>query len=66
MSPYLNFRGSFANSGGHTNSISFLPVKLKTVFRKFLFIFYLHLSSMSIIVAQEGVLITVVSISTLK
>ena len=40
MSPYLNFRGTFANSGGHTNSICFLPVKLKTVFRKFLFILF--------------------------
>ena len=39
VSPYLNFWGTFANSGGHTNSIWFLPVKLKTVFRKFLFIF---------------------------
>ena len=27
VSPYLNFRGTFANSGGHTKSIWFLPVK---------------------------------------
>ena len=40
MSPYLNFRGTFANSGGHSNSFCFLPVKLETVFRKFLFILF--------------------------
>ena len=36
MSLYLIFRGIFANSGGHTKSIRFLPVKLKTVLGKFL------------------------------
>ena len=39
MSPYLNYRGTFANSGGDTKSIRSLPVKLNTVFGKFLFIF---------------------------
>ena len=29
MSLYLNFRGTFTNSGGHTKSFKFLPVKLK-------------------------------------
>ena len=28
MSLYLNFRGTFTNSGGHTKSSNFLPVKL--------------------------------------
>ena len=28
MSLYLNFRGTFINSGGHTKSFKFLPVKL--------------------------------------
>ena len=48
MSPYLNFRGTFANSGGHTNSICFLPVKLKHLtgnFCSFLFTFELHVDS---------------------
>ena len=30
MSLYLNFRGTFANSGGHTKSFKFLPVKLNS------------------------------------
>ena len=53
MSLYLNFRGTFTNSGGHTKLFKFLPVKL--VIQKFLFIFYLNLSLMSIDLAQEGV-----------
>ena len=28
MSLYLNFRGTFTNSGDHTKSFKFLPVKL--------------------------------------
>ena len=28
MSLYLNFRGTFTHSGGHTKSFKFLPVKL--------------------------------------
>ena len=36
LSPYMNFGGTFANSGGHTKSIRFLPVKLNAVFRKYL------------------------------
>ena len=30
VSLYLNFRGTFTNSGGHTKSFKFLPVKLKS------------------------------------
>ena len=30
MSLYLNFRGTFTNSGGHTKSFKFLPVKWKS------------------------------------
>ena len=30
MSFYLNFRGTFTNSGGHTKSFKFLPVKLNS------------------------------------
>ena len=29
-SPYLNFRGTFKNSEGHTKSCKFLPVKLNS------------------------------------
>ena len=28
MSLYLNFRGTFTNSGGHAKSVKFLPVEL--------------------------------------
>ena len=59
MSPYLNFRGTFANSGGHTKSIQFLPVKLKNSFPEISVHFYLNLSSMSIVLAQEVVQVTV-------
>ena len=31
VSHFLNFRGTFANSGGHTKSIRFLPVELNAV-----------------------------------
>ena len=30
VSLYLNFRGTFTNSGGHTKSLKFLPVKLNS------------------------------------
>ena len=30
MSLYLNFRRTFTNSGGHTKSFKFLPVKLNS------------------------------------
>ena len=30
MSLYLNFRGTFRNSGGHAKSFKFLPVKLNS------------------------------------
>ena len=30
MSLYLHFRGTFTNSGGHTKSFKFLPVKLNS------------------------------------
>ena len=42
MSLYLNFRGTFTNSGGHTKSFKFLPVKLNSypeISVHFLFIF---------------------------
>ena len=59
----LNFTRIFANSGGHTKSIQFLPVKLIAVssnnFGKFLFVFYSNLSLMSMVLAGEGVEMTV-------
>ena len=30
VSLYLNFRGTFTNSGGHAKSLIFLPVKLNS------------------------------------
>ena len=33
MSLYLNFRGIFTNSGGHTKSFKILPVKLNRLSR---------------------------------
>ena len=45
MSLYLNFRGTFTNSGGHTKSFKFLPVKLNSysdISVHFLFKFELH------------------------
>ena len=54
VSLYLNFRGTFTNSGGHTKSSFYLAVKLNS-YLEFLFIFYLNLSLMSIVLAQEGV-----------
>ena len=30
VSLYLNFRGTFTNTGGHTKSFKFLPVKLNS------------------------------------
>ena len=54
MSLYLNFRGTFANSGGHTKSFKFLPVKLNS-YPEISVHFYLHLSLMSIVLAREGV-----------
>ena len=50
MSLYLNFRGTFTNSGGH---IKFLPVKLNS-YLEISVNFYLNLSLMSIDLAQEG------------
>ena len=44
MSLYLNFRGTFRNSGGHTKSFKFLPVKLNSYLKisvNFLFKFEL-------------------------
>ena len=48
VSPYLNFRGTFVNSGGHTNSICFWPVYWKQFpgnFCSFLFTFKLDVKS---------------------
>ena len=45
VSLYLNFRGTFTNSGGHTKSFKFLPVKLNSypeISVHFLFKFELH------------------------
>ena len=54
MSLYLNFRGTFTNSGGHTKSFNFVPVKLNS-YPEISVHFYLNLSSMSIVLAPEGV-----------
>ena len=48
MSFYLNFRGTFTNSGGHTKSFNFLPVKLNSfpeISVHFLFKFELDVDS---------------------
>ena len=48
MSLFLNFRGTFTNSGGHTNSFKFLPVKLNSYLEisvHFLFKFELDVDS---------------------
>ena len=48
MSLYLNFRGTFTNSGGHTKSFNLLPAKLNS-YRKisvfFIFSFELDVDS---------------------
>ena len=47
MSLYLNYRGTFTNSGGHTNFFKFLPVKLNSypeIFVHFLFEFELDVN----------------------
>ena len=54
MSLYLNFRGTFTNSGGQTKSFKFLPTKLNSYPQISVRFFYLNLSSMSIDLAQEG------------
>ena len=59
MSPYLNFRGTFANSGGHTKVHLVFTRKIENSFTEISVHFYLHLSSMTIVLAQEGVQITV-------
>ena len=48
MSPYLNFRGTFTNSRGHTKSFKFLPVKVNSypeISVRFLFKFELNVDS---------------------
>ena len=48
MCLYLNFRGTFTNSGGHTKSFKFLPVKLNSyqeISVHFLFKFELDVDS---------------------
>ena len=48
MSLYLNFRGTFTNSGGHTKFFNFLPVKLNShpeISVRFLFKFQLDVDS---------------------
>ena len=56
MSPYLNFRETFANSGGHQFHLVF-TFKIENRFPEISVHFYLHLSS--IVLAQEGLQITV-------
>ena len=49
MSLYLNFRGTFTNSGGRTKSFTFLPVKLNShpeISVHFLFEFELNVDSL--------------------
>ena len=48
MSLFLNFRGTFTNSGGHTKSFKFSPVKLNSypeISVHFLFKFQLYVDS---------------------
>ena len=48
VSLYLNFRGTFSNSGGHTKSFKFVPVKLNSypeISVHFLFKFDLDVNS---------------------
>ena len=59
VSPYLNFRGIFANSGGHTKFRLIFTCKIENRVLEISVHFYLHLSSMTIVLAQEGVQITV-------
>ena len=53
VSPYLNFRGTFANSGGHTKIHLIFSCKIVYSFPEISVHFYLNLSSMSIVLAQE-------------
>ena len=55
MSLYLNFKGTFTNSGGHTKSFKFLPAKLNSYPEISVHFLFKNLSSMSIDLAQEGV-----------
>ena len=57
MSTYLNFRGTFANSGGHTKF--HLTCKIKNSFPEISVHFYLHMSLMTLVLAQDRVQITV-------
>ena len=58
MSLYLNFRGTFTNSGGHTKSFKFLPVKLNS-YPEIAVHFLLNFGFMSIVLTREGVQVTV-------
>ena len=55
---YLNFRGTLANSGGHIFHLIF-TCKIENSFLEISVHFYLHLSSMTIVLAPEWVQITV-------
>ena len=59
VSPYLDFRGTFANSGGHTKFRLIFTCKIENSFPEISVHFYLHLSSMTIVLAQERVQNTV-------
>ena len=55
----LNFRGTFANSGGTHQIHQIFTCIIEYSFPEISVHFYLNLSSMSIILPQEGVQITV-------
>ena len=51
--PLPEFQGDFTNSGGHTKILKILRFKLNSYPE--ISVFYLNLSSMSIVLAREGV-----------
>ena len=55
----VNSRGTFANSGGHSKFHLIFTCKIENSFPEISVHFYLHLSSMTIVLAQEGLQITV-------
>ena len=55
------FQGTFTNSGGHTKSFKFLPVKLNSYLEISVhFCCCLNLSSMSIVLAREGEVVSAI------
>ena len=53
VSPYLTFRGTLTNSGGHTKSCKFLLVKLNSYPEISVHFFFLNLSLIAIVLARE-------------